>query len=643
MSWLIVDNHLAVKEGNAVGHLEAADVWDSIATGSLIFNGKEQNSPSNTMPDIWFRRWGIQATIELNSDGSKYSVSVIAKDGTSVDFVSGVLLDQVINENEWSFIENADYLRSILHKCGVVHSGEVTLESWLKLLQISQKESEFIVNMSESTVIKTSEMYVAPAGLTAKLYPYQETGYTWLDLMLNSFHSAILGDEMGVGKTLQAIALICKRASEGKKCLVIAPVSLLQNWKAECHRFAPSIKALIHHGTHRTGFPQELDPYDVVITSYGAASSDNLLFCQKKWDLLILDEAQYIKNPVSRRTKMVKMIPAKSRLAISGTPFENHLTDIWSITDFVHPGILGSLKEFKEIYTDDTIGASKLEPVLSSVMIRRLVSDVADDLPEKIVCAQPLVMSDNEAALYEEARGALVEELNLSDVKQSVAPAISLQNITKLRMFCTHPDLMKPDVVISGPDPSKSSIKYSRACELIEEIVARKEKILIFTSYSKMFDIFKNDLPKRFGVRIDVINGHTPVPERQKIVDWFNHLDEPAILVLNPRAAGVGLNIVGANHVIHYNPEWNPSLEDQASARAYRRGQKKPTFIYRLYYEDTVEEIINERLERKRDISNVAIHTQSGNNADLIDLVNAISKTPMKENQNDNRNPRGKN
>lgn len=611
MSWIISGSHIAVREGCTVGHLEAVDVYDALHDGSLVFCGKEQGSPETAFPDMDFSPVSRSAVIILTSDGPDIFLSVMAE-GVSVDFVHGQLTDQITDGKSWHYIDNADNIREILSGTGA-SAGKITVSAYLAVLK-NGADTGLVENRVDPDALKKATVYHQPHGLKATLFPYQKTGAAWTDYMLDSVHGCILGDEMGLGKTLQAIVLIRKRANEGKKTLVVAPVSLLENWKEECAKFAPDLKVLVHHGTGRTGSSAGFDGYDVVVTSYGHAVTDNLLFCLEKWDLLVLDEAQNIKNPQSNRAKAVKEIPAAGRLAITGTPFENHMTDVWSVTDFVLPGYLGSESVFESRVSDDVNGARLVEPVLSSIMIRRLVKDVGSDLPDRIDIPRPLTMSDAEAAAYEDAR----KDLQSQGMTQ-------LPAIQKLRMYCTHPEIY--DDSISG-DPAKLSVKYQHTCEILEEIFERHEKVLIFTSYQKMFDIFMRDIPLRFGVPVDFINGTTPVSDRQKKVDEFNHREGSALLVLNPKAAGTGLNITAANHVIHYNPEWNPAVEDQASARAYRRGQTKTTFIYRLYYRGTVEEIINDRIERKRSMAGAAVVGTDGTGTDMQDIIDALEISP---------------
>ena len=597
--WIRSSNHIAIRDGGKIAHLEAVDVYNALDRG-LDFNGKHYSSPEEA--GFSFSPLSRNAEVELFQDG-RLSIRVTV-DGMPVDFVKGHMLDQIITD-EWHYIENADVLNMLFEGLDITN-GEISPVTYMELLRRDYKNG-IIKNHVEQLDIPLD--YKKPEGLTATLYEYQKRGFSWMDYMLKNAHGCILGDEMGLGKTLQAIALIEER--KGGKCLVIAPVSLLDNLKNECAKFAPSVKVLIHHGSSRTGKPQGFEPYDLVVTSYGHAVTDNLLLCMCKWELVILDEAQNIKNPRSARTKRVKDIPSKERLAVTGTPFENHVTDVWSLTDYVIPGFLGTESGFDAVITDDLDGAKRLEPLLSAIMVRRLVKDVANDLPEKIIIPQAVTMPGEEADRYEEYREAI-----------SPGGSITLGVLTKLRMFCTHPSLTGD---ICNPE---GSMKYRRCMEIMEEIFARNEKVIIFTSYQGMFDIFQEDLPRRFGIRPDAINGFTPVPDRQKIVDSFNAHEGGTALILNPRAAGVGLNITSANHVIHYNLEWNPALEDQASARAYRRGQTKTTFIYRLYYPGTVEEIINDRLERKRDMAAVAVVGVDGTSADMQDIIDAMKISP---------------
>lgn len=615
MSWERVSNHIAVRNGKRIAHLEASDVYTAMQENEFLFGDCKLESPEKAFPTLCFSPISRTASIHLKSVKNQIILSV--QIGTiPADFVNGIMIDQIIDDDEWHYIANTDEIREIMKSLGLHGNGVISLSQYIELVRLGM-DNDLIVNDVEPDNLKKELTYSAPSGLVADLYPYQKSGYAWMNYMLDNTHGCILGDEMGLGKTLQAIALIQQRKNLGKTCLVVAPVSLLDNWYNECAKFAPNIRVLIHHGSKRTGSPKGFDGYDVVVTSYAHAVTDNFLLCLKTWDLIVLDEAQNIKNPKSARAIRIKDIPSVTRLAITGTPFENHVTDIWSLTDFVLPGYLGDETSFEKRISDDLEGAKCLEPVLSSIMVRRMVKDVAQDLPEKIVIPQPLSMRDVEADDYEAVRKE-IEESGMT----------TLPMLQKLRMYCTHPKLYDDTSV---GDPAELSIKYQRCCEILEEVFSRGEKVIVFTSYQKMFDIFMKDISLRFQIPVECINGSTPVEERQQKVDWFNNYIGSALLVLNPRAAGTGLNITSANHVIHYNLEWNPAVEDQASARAYRRGQKKTTFIYRLYYLGTVEEIINERIERKRDMADTAVIGNDGSEADMRDIIHAMKISPKED------------
>lgn len=459
-----------------------------------------------------------------------------------------------------------------------------------------------------------------PAGVEATLYPYQLSGWRWLKFLLSEVGGGLLADEMGLGKTLQIIALLSDSGGQPlSPSLVVAPGSLLENWRREFGKFAPHLKVLKHHGPYRTGRPNGFADYDVVVTSYDVAVGDNSLLNMIDWKVLALDEAQLIRNPKAKRTKAIKRLKRNASLAVTGTPVENRLTDVWSIIDFVKPDYLGDIKSFEQNFGDDTEGATLLEPLISPLILRRRVSEVARDLPPRIDIPQILELDTNEAAFYEAERERIFNEYGA---------AATLVALTSLRRFCAHPSLMAQSFdVFDLIDFSK----FRRLDEIVEEIFERNEKVLIFTSFTTMADLISQHIKTRFGVFAGVIDGRLPIDCRQLMIDDFSAVHGGAALVLNPKAGGAGLNIVAANHVIHYNPEWNPALEDQASARAHRRGQELPVTVHHLIIADTVEEVVNERLSRKREISGAAVVGSEGKEEDFSDIVAALSRTPFKK------------
>ena len=621
--WIIYDHHIAIDAGDEILHPNADEIFTFVA-GDNIETGVE--NPIMALNSLHFSKIGSPLKCEVLSDkeGRLFLelYTVRKKYKYSVDMIQGQIIDQCVGDREWFYLNgDINTLENLFANAGIKECGPINIGQYLQLIkQECFAEYKEIINKVDPVVFSRlmAPQGSIPIGITANLYEYQKTGYLWMRNMISVGSGCILGDEMGLGKTLQIITLFQDmKLKHHVPVLVVAPVSLLENWKRESAKFAPELDVFVHHGSKRTGVAATLSSHDVVVISYNTAVSDLSMLKMINWNCVVLDEAQNIKNPCSERTRSVKSITRKAGIAVTGTPFENHITDIWSLVDFSIPGLLGKLSTFKQNVSDDVQGAEKIEPLLSPVMVRRLVRDVANDLPEKVIISQPVCMSEEEQREYEryraEARGSVEN-----------GSAVTLALLQKLRMFCTHCFLCEDN---NGRDPWKVSIKYQRLCELIEEIVSRDEKVIIFTSYKKMFEILRRDIPSRFGLEIDTISGETPVEERQKIVDWFNNYEGSAVLVLNPRAAGTGLNITGANHVIHYNLEWNPALEDQSSARAYRRGQKKTVFVYRLFYSGTVEEVVNNRIERKREMAVTAVVGTDGAD-DKNDIIRALELAP---------------
>lgn len=617
--WIIYENHIAIETNDEVLHPEAREIFELLSEEKKT----DFTSPVDDLPEIHFSKVGspIKCEVYSTEDGKICLELYTVRKGRNckIDMIQGHIIDHCIMDGEWFYLNgDIETIQNKLESAGICISGFISLGQYIDLLKLDYFDANSdIENHVSSEFLKNALVPQGdvPKEINAQLYEYQKTGYLWMNQILDITHGCILGDEMGLGKTLQVITVFQSLRKKGKvPMLVVAPVSLLENWKRECSKFAPKLNVCVHHGSRRTGRYQELLKNDVVIISYNTAVSDMSMLRMIEWKCVVLDEAQNIKNPNSERARAVKVLNREKSIAVTGTPFENHITDIWSLVDFSVPGMLGTLREFERNIPDDVFGAERIEPLLTPIMIRRLVKDVANDLPDKVIIPQPIEMSETERLRYEDYR----KEAANSALNGS---ALSIALLQKLRMYCTHPGLVGDSNI---NDPTVDSIKYQRFCEIVDEVVSLNEKIIVFTSYKKMYEIFKEDVPNRFKIPIDFINGDTPVAKRQKIIDWFNGLQESAMLVLNPKAAGVGLNITGANHVIHYNLEWNPSLEDQASARAYRRGQKKTVFIYRLYYSETVEQIVNERIERKREIASTAVIGNDGSGNDRQDILRAL-------------------
>ena len=581
--------------------------------------------PSEAIPQITFHRFPVEALIEVFppapdlSRSAEYVVSVF-RGSQRIGELPSLTQDQILTGTDWFPLsrESLEALSAVLKTAGIENPHSITLKQYLDLRQL---HSDLVILVPDQATHQPLGTSVSPAeipeGLKADLYPYQKTGYQWLSRISDEGLGCILADQMGLGKTLQVIALILREVGHhAGPSLVIAPATLLENWRRELHRFAPSLSISVHRGRERSGFPKTLKTFDVVVTSYETAMRDISILEMIVWNVVVLDEAQAIKTPDAQRTVTLKTLPRRTAVVVSGTPVENRLRDLWSLMDFAVPGLLGSLKDFEGHYTDNETNAAELEPLISPLILRRLVVDVAKDLPERIDIPQPIELSEEAARRYDALRAEILAQYG---------QAASLVVLTKLRMFCTHPFLIEGG---SG-DPLPHSTKYARLVEILNEVFANREKVLIFTSYTAMADLLAADLRQRYGVPFDIIDGRTPVTDRQPIVDRFYEVKSSAALVLNPRAAGTGLNITAANHVVHYNLEWNPAVEDQATARAHRRGQTRPVAIHRLFHPGTVEEVIDDRMARKRAIAGTAIVGTDGDEGDLPDILRSLELSPL--------------
>lgn len=637
--WIIKDSCLVLSVGETNSPLvpSAKEIYEAEFGGVHEIQGYEVKPPSISVHGLSISKYPMILNIIIDVDEEKSLISkqpfeyrVIGRNGGVKVEITDPLLrqaDHIIVNNTWyPFLkESMEEIRRILEAGEIKTGGTLTLRQYFYLIK---NPSEIInIELPNPKKLERGNLKTIPSasegiipGFRGKLYSYQKIGYIWLKMIDDEGLGCILADEMGLGKTIQVICLIAKDIAESKSpSLIIAPATLLENWRREFMKFTPHIKLLVHRGSDRTAYHSKMTEADVIVSSYETVIRDLPLFKMISWNIIALDEAQAIKNPDALRTKGVKTIPRRVSIAVTGTPIENRLTDLWSIMDFVLPGLLGTKYDFEKRFDDELRSASLLEPQISPLILRRTIKQVASDLPERIDIPQPINLPPEQISAYENVRIETINEYG----KGATLPAL-----VRLRMFCTHPDLLTE----KHDDPAKISPKYCRLMEILDEMVENGEHALIFTSFSKMIDIFLSDLPQRFrNIYVDWIDGRVPVIQRQQKVDKFNNCQKPAVLILNPKAAGTGLNLTSANHVIHYNLEWNPATEDQASARAYRRGQERPVTIHRLFYISTVEEIISERLERKRELADSAIIGTTGQETDYKDIIQALEITPLVE------------
>jgi SNF2 family DNA or RNA helicase len=605
--------------------VSAADIVGVEFKGRTMIQGRNVSSkPSESIREVEFRRFPLEPWLVLRApaSGGSASCDIILRDAEKDISIDSIPRDrdQVIVDNVWYAVATSLLLQidGLLASCGAA-PGPIKLRQFLQLAALDFERVLF-EKPSQSSVVESLVGPAASAPFEGVLYPYQITGVRWIRFLANEGLGGILGDEMGLGKTVQVIAALSEEAGS-RPNLIVAPATILENWRREFVRFAPDLKVAVHRGAGRTGFPSSLRDHDVVITSYDTVVRDLAMLKMLAWRFVILDEAQAIKNADTLRARSLRQIPKRTGLAVTGTPLENRLEDLWSILDFSCPGVLGPLNDFRKRFENTIDGAAALQPVVSPLLLRRRIVEVAADLPERIDIPVAIEMPIAEATRYEQIRQAILHDYGAT---------ATLVALTKLRAFCAHPFVLEP----IEDDPAAYSAKYVRLMEILDEVVAARDKIIVFTSFKRMIDLLVRDIDGRFGIPCFWIDGRTPVEDRQDIVDRFSEVGSSAALILNPRAAGTGLNIVAANHVLHYNLEWNPAVEDQASARAHRRGQRRPVTVHRLYYIATVEEIVDQRVVLKRQLAAAAVVGTAGKD-DISDLAEALRVSPVRNTTND--------
>jgi non-specific serine/threonine protein kinase len=452
----------------------------------------------------------------------------------------------------------------------------------------------------------------AGAALRTTLRPYQDVGVRWLFVLYKLGLGACLADDMGLGKTIQVLALllVLKAQREGPKrpSLLVAPASLLANWELERERFAPSVKALIAHPSVmdpaelRALDPSRLTDVDLVITSYGSLLRIPWI-AETPWALVVLDEAQAIKNPGAKQTRAAKALASRVRFALTGTPVENRLSDLWSIFDFVNPGLLGSGKEFtsftKRLAERPHNPYAPLRELVRPYILRRLKTDrsVITDLPEKTEVKAFCPLSRRQAALYQEAVAELAEALD--GVGGIQRKGVVLSFLMRFKQICNHPSQWLGD----GTWAEGESGKLGRLREIAEVLAARQEKALVFTQFREMTAPLADFLASVFGRPGLVLHGETEVKKRQERVRQFQEDEAVPFFVLSLKAGGAGLNLTAASHVIHFDRWWNPAVEDQATDRAFRIGQTKNVLVHKFVCRGTVEEKIDRLIDSKRQLS----------------------------------------
>jgi SNF2 family DNA or RNA helicase len=459
----------------------------------------------------------------------------------------------------------------------------------------------------------TVEAASAPDGFSGELRPYQERGLGWLRFLEQVGFGACLADDMGLGKTIQLLALLASERADGEAAgptLLVCPMSVVGNWQRECERFTPMLQVLVHHGGGRLrehDFQSAGRDSDLVITTYALVARDIATLATVNWGRVVLDEAQNVKNSATRQSRAVRKLATRRRAALTGTPVENRLSDLWSIMEFLNPGLLGPAEEFRrrvaipiERYHDEA-AIERLQRITRPFVLRRLKTDrsIISDLPEKLEMKVYCNLTREQATLYQAVLNDMLGEIEGIEIGSIERRGRVLAAIAKLKQVCNHPAHLLKD---GSRLPGRSG-KLARLCELLEEALAEGDRALVFTQFAEWGERLAEHLRDTTGREILFLHGGTPKNLRDTLVGRFQQDRGSAVFVLSLKAGGTGLNLTAANQVIHYDRWWNPAVEEQATDRAFRIGQKRAVQVRKLVCVGTLEERIDTMIEAKRGLA----------------------------------------
>ncbi|WP_189170642.1 DEAD/DEAH box helicase [Pilimelia anulata] len=504
-------------------------------------------------------------------------------------------------------------------RSGTMSVGEVLREvaGGEDVLPITEVDADGMLgDLLSGTLDARLEPTPTPRALAGELRPYQQRGLSWLAFLSRVGIGGILADDMGLGKTISTLALLLHRREAGAvgPTLLVCPMSLVSNWEREAARFAPDLRVYVHHGAGRQrgdGLAAAVAAHDLVLTTYGTALRDLDALRAHAWERVVCDEAQAIKNSAARQARAVRAIPARTRLALTGTPVENHLAELWSIMDFCNPGLLGPARVFRDRYqrpietaaANAEDAAAALRRATGPLILRRLKTDrsIISDLPEKAEMKEWCRLTPEQASLYR----AVVDEMLavISSTTGIDRRGNVLAAMTKLKQVCNHPAHLLGD----GSRLAGRSGKLARLEELAAELLAEGDKALVFTQYAAFGSLLRPYLEAHLGRPVLWLHGGLPKPQRDALVARFQADDEPMIFLLSLKAAGTGLNLTAANHVIHVDRWWNPAVEDQATDRAFRIGQRRNVQVRKFVCVGTLEERIDEMIEKKKALAQQVI------------------------------------
>jgi SNF2 family DNA or RNA helicase len=460
----------------------------------------------------------------------------------------------------------------------------------------------------------TIEPLPVPSGFEGELRPYQERGYAWLRFLRRWGLGACLADDMGLGKTVQTLALILhdrEKPEDRAPVLLVCPTSVIGNWQREAARFTPDLEVMVHHGGARgrgKALRKTAFKHDVVITSYALLQRDVTALDAVPWKGVVLDEAQNIKNPETKQARAARALTAGYRIALTGTPVENNVGDLWSIMEFLNPGLLGTQTDFKRRFfvpiqaSRDVQAIERLKALTGPFILRRLKSDktIIADLPEKMEMKVYCNLTREQGSLYAAVVDEAMETLTAADgIRRR---GVVLATLSKLKQVCNHPAQFLGD---NSTVPGRSG-KLARLVEMLEEVLEAGERALVFTQFSEMGEIIKSHLQETFGEEVLFLHGGVPRAKRDRMVKRFQDAGA-SVFLLSLKAGGTGLNLTAANHVFHFDRWWNPAVEDQATDRAFRIGQTRGVQVHKFLCLGTLEEKIDEMIERKKEVASAIV------------------------------------
>ena len=605
---MVTDNFKAKK----IKEPQLGNIGIKIENNLLIINLENIQYDKNEIKEI-LQRYALKKKYYRLKDGSFINL----EDNENIEFLNnlesglGISYEEIENGTITLPIYRSMYMEKILNK---LNKNKV------------KKEDSYVEFIKDTSKEKESEIIKLPKNLKGDLREYQKNGFQWLQTLEKYNLGGILADDMGLGKTIQVIALLQKYNEETENALpsiVIAPSSLTLNWKNEVNKFAPTLNTLVINGNLelRKEKIKNIKKYNLIITSYDLLKRDLELYEKENivFKYSIADEAQYIKNSNTQNAKALKSINSETKFALTGTPIENSLAELWSIFDYIMPEYLFKYKKFKQLYEipivkeNDVDSMKKLKMLIEPFILRRTKKEVLTELPEKTITILNNEMEDEQQKIYlsylAKAKQEAMQEIEINGVEKSHIKILAL--LTRLRQICCHPGLFLEDY-------NQDSSKLKQCIEIIKDGIEAGHKILLFSGYTSMFEIIEKELLKE-DINYYKLTGKTNVSERVELVEDFNQNENVKVFLISLKAGGTGLNLTGADMVIHYDPWWNISAENQATDRAYRIGQKHNVQVYKLITKNSIEEKIYELQKKKSKLINNVLSTETT-------FINKLSK-----------------